>query len=148
MKRLIVVLLVAVCLAGCAGRGPYHAAVVIEHDAVTIVKAFQQAEMDEFNAGHVSLAEHQNLEGLIEKVGLGGQTVNQALQSGASQQTVLSAIGIMVQAVSDLNTNGVLGVKNAQSQAVLTTALNAIKALLENLKTEVGATQTLTGAKP
>ena len=149
MKKMFPALLLSVVLlAGCAGRGPYHAAVVIEHDAVTIVGAFQRAETDEFNASHESLEEHQKLEGLIEKVGLAGQTVNHALQAGESQQTVLGDIKIMVQAVSDLNTNGILGVKNAQAQAVLTTALNAIKALLQNLQTEVGAAQTTTGAKP
>lgn len=142
----VFLIIVSFTLAGCAGRGPYHAAVVIEHDSVTIVKALQQAEMDEFNAGHISVAEHQNLEALIGKVGSAGQTVTLALQQGATQTTALVDVGVLEQAVSDLNTNGVLSVKNPQAQAVLTTALNAVKALLTNLKNEVGAAQTTTGA--
>jgi PBP1b-binding outer membrane lipoprotein LpoB len=148
MRKLISVLLVTVMLSGCAARGPYHAAVVIEHDTKTIVQAFQQAEMVEFNAGRISVAEHQALESGIEKVALAGQTVTLALQQGAAQTTALGDVSVLTQAVSDLNTNGVLSVKNAQAQAVLTTALNAIKALLANLQTEVGAAQITTGAKP
>lgn len=148
-RRLFAVLLILLSSSGCAARGPYHSAVVIEHDSVTVVKALQQAEMDEFNAGHISVAEHQNLEALIGKVGLAGQTVTVALQSGAAQTTALGDVSVLAQAVSDLNTNGVLGVKNPQAQAVLATALNAVKALLANLQTEVGATQTVTtGSKP
>jgi hypothetical protein len=148
MKLLIPALLFTILLTGCAARGPYHAAVVVEHDTKTIVQAFQQAEIAEFNAGRISLGEHQQLEAGIEKVATAGQTVTMALQAGAAQTTVLGDVGVLVQAVSDLAANGVAGVKNPQSLAVLNTALNAIKALIANLQTEVGATQTTTGAKP
>lgn len=139
-KRVLYVLLFLL-IAGCAARGPYHAAVVINHDAVTITKAFQQAEISEFNAGRLSLEEHQKLEAGVEKVALAGQTVTMALQAQASQTTVLGDVGVLVQAVSYLGSNGVLGVHNPQSLAVLNTALNALKALIANLQTEVGAVQ-------
>jgi hypothetical protein len=148
MRRFIPVLIVAVVLTGCAARGAYHNAVVIEHDTKTIVQAFQQAEMAEFNAGRIGADEHQKLEAGVEKVALAGQTVTVALQAQASQTTILGDVNILVQAVSDLGNNGVLGVKNPQSLAVLNTALNALKALISNLQTEVGAAQTTTGAKP
>ncbi len=145
---LLFFILLSFTFTGCAARGPYHAAVVINHDAVTITKAFQSAELAEFQAGRISLAEHQALEAGIEKVALGGQAVTMALQAGATQATVLGDVGVLVQAVSDLAANGVAGVKNPQSLAVLNTALNALKALIANLQTEVGAAQTTTGAKP
>jgi hypothetical protein len=146
-RRVFAVLLILLAFSGCAARGPYHAAVVVEHDTKTIVQAFQQAELAEFSAGRISAAEHQALEGGIEKVALAGQTVTAALQAGAAQTTALGDVAVLAQAVSDLNANGVLAIKNAQAQAVLTTALNAVKALLANLQTEVGATQTATGVK-
>ena len=131
----------AFSFSGCAARGPYHAAVTVNHDARTIVQAFQQAEIAEFQAGHLSLAEHQALEGAIEKVATAGQSVTTALQSGSAQSDVIGKVNNLVQTVSDLNAHGVLFVKNAQAKAVLTTALKGIQALLVNLQKEVGASQ-------
>lgn len=131
--KLLLALVLALSFAGCAARGPYHAAVIVEHDASSVVKAFQQAEMAEFQAGRISAAEHQKLEAGIEKVALAGVALNNALQAGVPA-SVTGSLATFTQAVSDLNASGVLGVKNQQSQAVLTTSINTLNAIIANLK--------------
>jgi len=140
MKKLPVLLL-ALVLCGCAAHGPYHAAVVVNHDARTITQTFQQVEIAEFNAGRISADEHRALEAGVEKVGLAGQSVTSALQQAGPQSDVLAKISVLVQAVSELNANGVLAVKNPTSKAALSVAIQGIQALLLNLQKEAGAAQ-------
>jgi len=140
MKKLPVLFL-ALALSGCAVHGPYHAAVVVNHDARTITQTFQQVEIAEFNAGRISVAEHKALEAGTEKVGLAGQSVTAALQQAGPSSDVLAKVNALVQAVGDLNTNGVLAVKNPTSKAVLGAAIKGIQDLLVNLQKEAGAPQ-------
>jgi hypothetical protein len=142
MKQIPAVVLLALFLAGCPAQGPYHDAVVVEHQAKTLVQAFQQAEIAEFNAGRIALAEHQLIESKFAIVGQAGSTITLALQQGAAQTTVLGDFNVLLQAVQDLNAQGVLGVKNAQSQAVLATALKGLQDVIANLGTILGAPTT------
>ncbi len=143
MKLAKIVLLSALILplSGCPSSA-YHNAVVAEHDAKSVVQAFQQAVIIEHTAGRISDAENANIETHILQVATAGQTLTTALQQGASQTTVLADLQVLVDAVNSLNTGGVLGIKNAQSQAALTAALNAIKAVLANVQTLLSAPTT------
>jgi hypothetical protein len=140
MKRLLVLFL-ALSLSGCAAHGPYHAAVVVNHDARTITQTFQQVEIDEFNAGRLSVEEHRALEAGIGKVGLAGQSVTMALQQAGPQSDVLAKVNALVQAVADLNASGVLGIKDPNAKAALSAAIKGIQDLLVNLQKEAGAPQ-------
>jgi outer membrane lipoprotein SlyB len=147
-RRLVVVVLVmALGLAGCP-KNSYHDAVVAEHDAKTVVAAFQQAEIVEFHAGRIDIAEHQRLEDGIGKVGLAGVALTSALQQGASTTTALADFNLLAQAVGDLNSQGVLGIKNPQSQAALAAGIKSIQAVLANVQILLAqpTTETLTGA--
>jgi hypothetical protein len=140
-----VALLVIVGLwaSGCP-KGAYHDAVLIEHDFKETVKAFQQGETDEFNAGRVSAAEHRDLEGYVEKVGLAGQALTDALQKGATQTSISGDLNVLAAAVGDLADKGVLGIKNETSKAALKAAIAGVQALLKNLQTMLAQPATTT----
>lgn len=141
----VAVLCLALTLAGCP-QSTFHAATVAEHDFAVSVQSFQQAEMQEFQAGRIDAAEHQKLEAGIEKVGLAGQTLVTSLQAGAANTSVQQNFGTLSQAVNDLLSNGVIPVKNAQSQALIKAVLQTAQAILSNVSTLLAQSST-TGAK-
>lgn len=144
MKRLAVlaVPLLAVCLAGCP-KGPYHDAVVAEHDFKSAVQAFQQSELAEHTNGRIDTAEHERIEAGIEKVGLAAQVLVNSLQAGASNITVQQNFTTISNSLDSLVVSGVFGVKNAQSQNLLSTLVKAIQAILQNIGSLLSVQQTV-----
>lgn len=124
--------LVILIAAGCP-KGAYHSAVVANHDFKEVVKAFQKAEIVEFQNGRIDAAEHKQLEGGIEKVALSGQTLTTSLQTGASNTTVQQNFDTVSAAVNDLLNNGVLALKNSQSQQLLKVSIQTGQAILANV---------------
>jgi hypothetical protein len=149
MKRVLPVGLFALLLMWGCPQSSYHKAVIAEHDAKSVVMAFQQAELIEFRNGRISLEEHKAIEAQLENVGFAGQTLTKALQTNAPNQAVLVDLQALVQTVSDLGNSGVLGIKNETSKAALQAALAAIKAVLSNLQIILAAptTETIGGGQ-
>ena len=147
-KGLIAFGVLLICLsfvmAGCP-KTAYHSAVVAEHDFTISLKAFQQAEMVEFQGGRIDAAEHQKLEAGIERVATAAQTLVSSLQAGAANATVQQNFTTVSQAVTDLLNNGVLGIKNANSQALVKAVLQTAQAILSNVSTLLA--QPATGGK-
>lgn len=128
----LAVLILAVYAAGCP-KGPYHDAVVAEHDFTASLQAFQQAEMAEHTNGRIDDAEHRRLEAGIEKVALGAQNLVISLQKGASNITIQQNFTTVGDLLNSLVVDGVFGVKNAQSQNLLSTLIKTIQAILQNV---------------
>ena len=122
----------ALLLGGCP-KGAYHDAVVAEHSFTTSLNSFQQAEQTEFQAGRIDAGEHQKIEAGIGKAAQAAQVLVASLQSGAANSTVQQNFQTVISAVGDLLNNGVLGIKNAQSQATLAAALKVAQAVLNNV---------------
>jgi hypothetical protein len=125
--------MVSLSTAGCP-KGTYHDAVIAEHDFKLGVQSFQQAELVEFHNGRIDAAEHRKLEEGIEKIALAGQTLTTSLQSGANNTTVQQNFATLSAAITDLTDNGVLGIKNPNSQLLLKTILQAAQAILANVQ--------------
>ena len=143
--RILPVLLLAVALSGCP-KTAYHDAVVAEHDFKLGVQSFQQAEMVEFQAGRIDAAEHQKLEGGIAQIGTAAQTLVTALQGGAVNTTVQQDFATVSAAVTTLLNDGVLGIKNPTSQALLKTLIQTIQAILANVGSLLSTPTTTTAA--
>lgn len=139
----ILALAVAAFCAGCP-KGAYHDAVVAEHDFKLGVAAFQQAEIQEFQAGRIELVEHQKLEGEVERIGQAAQVLVSSLQSGASNTTIQANFSTVSAALTSLIDNGVLGIKNTQSQQLLKTLLQTVQAILANVGTLLAQPATTT----
>jgi hypothetical protein len=132
MKILIPVLLLTVALSGCP-KSAYHDAVIAEHDFKLGVAAFQQAEMQEFQAGRIDATEHQKLESGVEQVGKAAQVLVASLQGGATNTTVQQNFNTVGTALTDLLNSGVLGIKNPTSQALFSTIIKTAQAILANV---------------
>ena len=94
MKRRKVGLATFVCVAMiftqafACNQSAYHSAVIAEHDFVTALQAFQQAELAEHTNGRIAADEHQRIEGAVEKIGNAAEILNASLQAGASNVTI------------------------------------------------------------
>jgi len=144
-NRKIAVLLVpilALYMAGCP-QSAYHSAVVAEHDFSAALQAFQQAEMAEHTNGRIDQAEHQRLEAGIEKVALGALALVDSLQKGASNTTVQQNFTSISNLLNALVVDGVFGVKNPQSQNLLSTLIKTIQAILQNVGSLLSVQQTV-----
>lgn len=147
MRLTLIIPLVAVALvlSGCP-KTAYHDAVVAEHDFKLGVQSFQQAELAEFQAGRISQAEHQTLENGIAQVGTAAQTLVTALQGGVVNTTVQQDFATVSTAITTLLNDGVLGLKNPTSQALLKTILQTAQAILANVGTLLSQPATATAA--
>ena len=137
-KSQLLLLIPVMLLTQAYACNKYHTAVVVEHDFTVSVKAFQDGETALFQAGNVSLAEHQAIEAKVAQVAVIGQALNSLITSNATQQSVAAETKLLIAAVNDLNTSGVLQVKNPQSQANLKIALQAISDIVQNLTAALG----------
>lgn len=126
----------AMCVvaAGCP-KGAYHDSVVAEHSFTTALKSFQDAEKAESQNGRIDAAEHRTLEAGIGKIGASAQVLVASLQSGAANTTVQQNFQTVIDAIGDLMNNGVLGIKNANSQALLKGSLAVVQDVLKNAAT-------------
>lgn len=124
---------VTLLMAGCPKGGAYHDAVVAEHSFTTALGSFQKAETTEFQSGRIDTAEHQKIEAGIETTGKAAQVLVKSLQSGAANTTIQQNFSTLTGAIADLLNNGVLGIKNAQSQATLKAALLVAQDVLQNV---------------
>jgi len=138
----IAVFALAIAMTGCP-KGPYHDAVVAEHDFTSALQAFQQAEMAEHTNGRIDQAEHQRLEGGIEKLALGAQNLVIALQKGSSNITIQQNFTTVSDLLNALVVDGVFGVKNAQSQNLLSTLIKTVQAILQNVGSLLSVQQTV-----
>lgn len=150
MKRKVrlLVLLIPVLMLTQAFSCSYHNLVLMEHDFKSSVGALQQAEQNEFQAGNVDPATHQQIQSIVLQLAQGGQQVALLLQQNASKQSVLAEVNIINGTLQNLLTNGVLHVKNPTTQANLRVMLVAIQDIVNNFATALGqpavTTNTLT----
>lgn len=117
----------------------YHNLVTIEHDYKSAVQALQMAEQNEFNAGSVDPATHQQIQGIILKLAEGGQAVASLLQSNASKQSIAQQVSNISAMLQTLLANGVVGVKNPTTQANLKIMIQAVMDIVNNFATALGA---------
>jgi len=141
-----VLLVVAVFSSGCP-KGAYHGAVVAEHAFTSGLGAFQKAEIAEYQNGRISVEEHHKIEAGIEKIGTSGIILVNAMQSGAANPTISADLQLLIDSTTALMNDGVLGVKNPNSQAILKASLQTAQAVLSNVQTELN-TATPVAAKP
>ncbi len=143
----VLALAVTVWCAGCP-KNAYHDAVVAEHDFKLGVQSFQQAEIQEFQSGRIDATEHQKIEGGVAQVGTAAQTLVASLQQGAANTTVQQNFATVSAALTALLNEGVLGIKNVTSQALLRTIIQTAQAILANVGTLLAQpTTTTTGGK-
>jgi hypothetical protein len=133
-RALPAIALVVLLAAGCT----YHNLVLMEHDFEASVKALQAAETNEFTAGNIDAATHQQIEGIVLQIAQGGQQVATLLQQNASKQSILAEVTIISNSLNTLLQQGVLGIKNPTTKQNLTIIIQSLQAILANFQTALG----------
>lgn len=132
MKKLFAIPILALVLMGCSGT-QLHQATVAEHDFKIAVQGFQNAEVAEFQSGHIDQQLHQQISGAIVQIGLGGQQVATLLQSG-DMTGALKTIQTVDTSIAVLQSEGVLHISNPTSQAILSSALLAVQGVVTGVE--------------
>lgn len=122
--------------AGCNGTA-YHKAVVAEHDFKSAVKAFEDAEVGEFEAGNVSIEDHTAIQKGVVDVANAGQQLTVLLQENASRQTVAQQLSNVDSLLQNLLSSGVAHVKNDKTRGDLELALQAIQDIITNAEVQL-----------
>jgi hypothetical protein len=134
-------------LSGCAvmhSGSVQHKVTVSQHNFLQVVSAFQDAEINEYNKGFVPRDVHLKIQTIIEKVGLGGKDLDNALIANADAATLNAKITAIYNLLDQISTDGLTGIKNPDTKSILDIALNSIKGLLDVALTQVATTGTTT----
>lgn len=135
---LILLLALILTLPGCAARGTtVHKVTIAEHSLLSVVGAFEDAESAEFAKGFVAADLHVKMQTGVQKVALAAKDLDSALAANADAATIKAKLDNIYALLDGLNTDGVLGVKNATSKATLEVALDAVKAIVDNALVQV-----------
>ena len=69
----------------------------------------------------------------IKKVALAGVDLDNAVATGATATDLKAKFDNIYSLIDSLNTDGILGVKNANSKQVLELALDSVRAIVDNI---------------
>lgn len=116
---------------GCSGTA-IHKTTKAQHSLKEAVAAFQEVEIAEYNKGFVPADRHLRIQATIQKVALAGVDLDNYIASNANASTLKSKFDSIYSLLDSLNTDGILGIKNSNTKQLLETALDAIKALVDN----------------
>jgi hypothetical protein len=139
--------LIAVFLAvslggGCAAwksGSVTHKITVAQHGFLSVITVFQDAEIAEHDKGVSFIPDdvHLKIQTIIQKVALGGKDLDATVAAGGSATTVKAKIDAIYALLDSLQADGLTGVKNASSKAILEIALNQIKSVLDLALTQI-----------
>ena len=143
MKRIIPVLVLALVFSGgCAAwraGSVTHKVTVAQHGFLAVITGFQDAEIAEHDKGVSFITDetHVTIQGIIKKVAEGGRDLDASVASGSGAATIKVKIDAVYTLLNSLQNDGLTGIKNASSKAILEIALNQIKAVLDLALTQI-----------
>jgi len=133
----IILLAIALAMSGasysCIKGSATHKVTVGQHTLREAVGAFQDAEIAEFNAGHVSPDNHVRIQSTVKRLALAAIDLDNAMIAGASATDAKAKFDAVYALLDSLNTDGILGIKNPTTKQVLETALDGIRAIVDNI---------------
>jgi len=135
--RKLALLFPLLLLLGCPQGSTVHKVTAAQHNFRFAVQAFEDAEVAEFDKGFVPAPIHLKMETVVQKVALAGKDLDTSLAAGASTATIKGKLDAIYTLLDSLNSDGVLGVKNATTKAELEIALDAIKAIIDGALVQV-----------
>jgi hypothetical protein len=139
-KLLTIALASTLALGGCAAwraGSVQHKVTVAQHNFLTVVTAFQDAEIAEHDQGFVPNDTHVTIQGIVKKVALAAKDLDEALIANADAATLKAKLTVIYGLLDQLQADGLTGIKNAEKKATLQLALNQIKTLLDLALTQV-----------
>lgn len=136
MKKILVALMLITPAYGC-GPKTVHRVVATQHSTLSVVQAFQDAEIAEYQKGFVPADAHLKMQSTVQKVALGFKDLDNALASNANAPTIKAKLDNLYALADSLNSDGLFFVKDPTAKASLEVALDAVKAIIDNALTEV-----------
>lgn len=132
-RAILAVLLPLLLLNGCLKGSLVHKTTVGQHTLREAVGGFQDAEIAEHDKGFVPNDLHVKFQTVIGKTAVAAIDLDNAIAGGATAADLKAKFDNIYSLLDSLNTDGILGVKNAQSKQILETALDGIKAIVDNI---------------
>lgn len=125
-------------LAGCpkGSAGLATASDTIAHALVDAEKGVDLAAQ----SNQITAAEQAQFHGLAARVAQAGKDLDAAIRSGATAATISAKANVFLNLFKQLDTDGVAGIKNPNTQLAIATALNGAEAALAVIQAQVGGT--------
>jgi len=130
---LVALIAVTLGLAGCP-KDKYTKAATFSKDFASTVLAAQQVEMVLHQQGKISDAEHKDLQEYFLQVALAGQQLDDAIVKWHSGEKTAGALVDALNKIETLQAEGVLHIRNPESQAQLRLAIESAKVILANIQ--------------
>lgn len=135
-KHLLLALLLvsSVSVVGCLkSKGTMtHRVTAAQHSFQGVVLGFQDAEIAESDKGFVPVEYHVKIQVGIQKVALAGRDLDNYLVSNSDATTVKAKLDEIYNLLDAIQKDGLSGVKNPTSKALLEVALDGVKAIVDN----------------
>src|SRR5258708_37763323 len=138
-KRLALVLSLALVSNGCAAfkTGTVtHKVTASQHSFKAVVAGFQDAEMAEFEGGHVPSDLHVQIQQGIQKVALAGVDLDPAISANVPATTLKAKLDNIYTLLDSILSQGIVPISNPTTKATLEVALDQIKVIIDSALTQ------------
>lgn len=145
MKKLLFLVPLAVCLAGCPSGTQQQKIAQAADDASVVILNFQQAEIIAHQNGAISDADHTFIQQQLVTVSTLGKTTDSCIRTATNTQGVLQCANSAINTIDQLNTQGALGIKSAQARTDYQIAMLGLRTALSTIVTLEGGTAPAVG---
>lgn len=139
MHRQLAVALIGVVLMGFTGCPANTKNLAVASDAIAHSLAnAQTASKQAVTQGVISAADDQEFENYLSKTSSAGLTLDAAIRKGESAQSVSDKTKAFMDAFSQLQGSGVLGIKNPALQLTISTIITGAETSIALIEATVG----------
>jgi len=131
----ILIVLALVLSAAACERGNREKALLYMRDFQVSLEAVQDAEIAAHQQNFVSDSDHATFQGYVVRIATYGKAANNAI--ARSNQDTLVQIDAALGEIDELQTAGLLAVKNQQTRASLSALLLTVRTILTSVKVEL-----------
>lgn len=128
-----IVVMLVLSLTACP-KGNREKALIYMRDFQVALESVQDAEIAAHKQGFVSDGDHVTFQGTIVKIAVFGKAANEALRRG--NQDVVTQLDAALAQLDELQTAGLLAVKNEQTRASLSALLLTVRIIITSAKVE------------
>jgi hypothetical protein len=114
-----------------------HKVTASQHSFKAVVAGFQDAEIAEYQGGHVPQDLHIKIQQGIRKVALVGVNLDTELAANASSKTLKDTLDNIYNTLDSIVSEGIIPIPNPTTKATLEIALDQIKVIIDSALTQV-----------
>lgn len=141
-KRLLPLLLPMVLLAGCPAGTNQQKIAQAAQDAQIVVQGFQQVEIVAYQAGTITVDDHQFIQQELKSVAAMGKTADSCIQTATTKAGTVQCVNAALATIDQINNDGALGIKSTDAKQKFQIAMIGVRSALSVIVTIEGGNTT------